>query len=60
MKLRKTSNEYIKKEDKRLVLGLLIIARTGLLQEGVIRSMRKRDDTISQLYDATQTSTLHP
>ena len=43
------------------IVGLPHLDDSGV-QEGVIRSKRKRDDTISQLYefDATQTSALHP
>ncbi|QNK88950.1 hypothetical protein H7992_04270 [Sporosarcina sp. resist] len=43
------------------IVGLPHLDDSGV-QEGVIRSKRKRDDTNSQLYefDATQTTTLHP
>ncbi|MEK4404720.1 T7SS effector LXG polymorphic toxin [Sporosarcina sp. FSL K6-6792] len=43
------------------IVGLPHLDDSGV-QEGVIRSKRKRDDTNSQLYefDATQTTVLHP
>ncbi|KAA0944294.1 hypothetical protein FQ087_19490 [Sporosarcina sp. ANT_H38] len=43
------------------IISLPHLDESGV-QEGVIRSKRKRDDTISQLYefDATQTSALNP
>ncbi|WP_342537636.1 T7SS effector LXG polymorphic toxin [Sporosarcina sp. FSL K6-1540] len=43
------------------IVGLPHLDDSGV-QEGVIRSKRKRDDTNSQLYefDATQTTALHP
>jgi predicted ribonuclease toxin of YeeF-YezG toxin-antitoxin module len=43
------------------IVGLPHLGDSGV-QEGVIRSKRKRDDTVTQLYefDATQTAELHP